>query len=90
MNIAKSGLLIGAIATTILVFIPLSCVAKYQHWGDLSVFATSALAIIPLSIVLSTATEKIAMVTGPSIGGLVDASRQADFASPAAISIAMS
>jgi Ca2+:H+ antiporter len=73
MNIAKSGILTGAISTTILVFIPLSCVAKYQHWGDLSVFATSALAIIPLSIVLSTATEKIAMVTGPSIGGLVNA-----------------
>jgi Ca2+:H+ antiporter len=73
MNIAKSGLLAGAIATAILVFISLSCVAKYQHWGDLSVFATSALAIIPLSIVLSTATEKIAMVTGPSIGGLVNA-----------------
>jgi Ca2+:H+ antiporter len=73
MNIAKSGFLTGAIATTILVFITLSCVAKYQHWGDLSVFATSALAIIPLSIVLSTATEKIAMVTGPSIGGLVNA-----------------
>jgi Ca2+:H+ antiporter len=73
MNIAKSGLLTVAIATAILVFIPLSCVAKYQHWGDLSVFATSALAIIPLSIVLSTATEKIAMVTGPSIGGLVNA-----------------
>ncbi len=73
MNIAKSGLFAGAIATAILVFIPLSCVAKYQHWGDLSVFATSALAIILLSIVLSTATEKIAMVTGPSIGGLVNA-----------------
>jgi Ca2+:H+ antiporter len=73
MNIAKSGILTGAIATAILVFIPLSCVAKYQHWGDLSVFATSALAIIPLSIVLSTATEKIAIVTGPSIGGLVNA-----------------
>ncbi len=73
MNTAKSGILTGTIATAILVFIPLSCVAKYQHWGDLSVFATSALAIIPLSIVLSTATEKIAMVTGPSIGGLVNA-----------------
>jgi Ca2+:H+ antiporter len=73
MNIAKSGILTGTIATAILVFIPLSCVAKYQHWGDLSVFATSALAIILLSIVLSTATEKIAMVTGPSIGGLVNA-----------------
>jgi Ca2+:H+ antiporter len=73
MNTAKSGILTGTIATAILVFIPLSCVAKYQHWGDLSVFATSAIAIIPLSIVLSTATEKIAMVTGPSIGGLVNA-----------------
>jgi Ca2+:H+ antiporter len=73
MNTAKSGFLAGANAIAILVFITLSCVAKYQHWGDLSVFATSALAIIPLSIVLSTATEKIAMVTGPSIGGLVNA-----------------
>jgi Ca2+:H+ antiporter len=73
MNITKSGFLNGAIATASLVFISLSCVAKYQHWGDLSVFATSALAIIPLSIGLSTATEKIAIVTGPSIGGLVNA-----------------
>ena len=73
MNIIKSGVLTGTIATAILVFIPLSCVAKYRHWGDLSVFVTSALAIIPLSIVLSTATEKIAMVTGPSIGGFVNA-----------------
>jgi Ca2+:H+ antiporter len=73
MNIAKSGILTGTIATAILVSIALSCIAKYRHWGDLSVFATSALAIIPLSIVLSTATEKIAMVTGPSIGGLVNA-----------------
>jgi hypothetical protein len=47
MNIAKSGILTGTIATDILVFTPLSCVAKYQHWGDLSVFATFALAIIP-------------------------------------------
>jgi Ca2+:H+ antiporter len=69
MNNAKSRLLAGAI----LVFIALSCIAKDRQWGDLSVFATSALAIILLSIVLSTATEKIAMVTGPSIGGLVNA-----------------
>jgi Ca2+:H+ antiporter len=73
MNITKSGFSNGAIAAVIVVFISLSCFAKYQHWGDISVFATSALAIIPLSIVLSTATEKIAMVTGPSIGGLVNA-----------------
>jgi Ca2+:H+ antiporter len=73
MNISKSGLLSGVIVAATLVFVPLSCVAKYQQWGDMTVFLTSALAIIPLSIALSTATEKIAVETGPSIGGLVNA-----------------
>jgi Ca2+:H+ antiporter len=53
--------------------IPLSFASEYLHWDELVVFTISALAIIPLSIVLSTATEKIAVVTGPSIGGLVNA-----------------
>jgi Ca2+:H+ antiporter len=73
MNISKSRILPGIIVVAILVFVPLSYIAKYQQWGELIVFVTSALAIIPLSIVLSTATEKIAVVTGPSIGGLVNA-----------------
>jgi Ca2+:H+ antiporter len=73
MNISKSRLLPGAIVIAILGFMPLSYIAKYQQWGELNVFVTSALAIIPLSIILSTATEKIAVVTGPSIGGLVNA-----------------
>lgn len=34
---------------------------------------TSMLAIVPLSIWLSTSTEKVAVVTGPSVGGLVNA-----------------
>jgi Ca2+:H+ antiporter len=54
-------------------FIPISWAAEYLHWGDLAVFSTSVLAIVPLSIILSTATEKIAVVTGPSLGGLVNA-----------------
>jgi Ca2+:H+ antiporter len=73
MDAAKSRLLSGLIVTAILIFVPLSYAAKLQQWGELTVFVTSALAIIPLSIVLSTATEKIAVVTGPSIGGLVNA-----------------
>ncbi|MCG9890544.1 MAG: calcium/proton exchanger [Thermosynechococcaceae cyanobacterium MS004] len=72
-NAFGSKLLSGLIVAVILVLVPLSHVAKYQHWGDLTVFVTSAIAIIPLSIVLSTATENIAVVTGPSIGGLVNA-----------------
>lgn len=62
-----------AIVLACLGFICLSFLAEYQQWGELAVFITSILAIIPLSIVLSTATEKIAVVTGPSIGGLVNA-----------------
>jgi Ca2+:H+ antiporter len=57
----------------LLVFIPISIAAEYLHWGDLVVFVTSALAIVPLAIWLSTATEEVSIVTGPSIGGLLNA-----------------
>lgn len=57
----------------LLVFVPISIAAKFFHWGEFAIFLTSALAIVPLAIWLSTATEKVAVVTGPSIGGLVNA-----------------
>ncbi|MBI4784137.1 MAG: calcium/proton exchanger [Oscillatoriophycideae cyanobacterium NC_groundwater_1537_Pr4_S-0.65um_50_18] len=52
---------------------PIAFLADRLEWGDTLVFVSSAIAIIPLSIWLSTATEKIAVVTGSSIGGLVNA-----------------
>jgi Ca2+:H+ antiporter len=57
----------------LLIFIPISIAADQLHWGEFAVFVTSAVAIIPLSIWLSTATEKIAVVTGALVGGLVNA-----------------
>ncbi|HEY9625831.1 MAG TPA: calcium/proton exchanger [Coleofasciculaceae cyanobacterium] len=57
----------------LLAFMPIAFLADRLEWGDTLVFASSAIAIIPLSIWLSTATEKIAVVTGSSIGGLVNA-----------------
>jgi len=57
----------------LLVFVPISVAADLLKWGEEAVFVTSTLAIIPLSIWLSTATEKVAVVTGPSVGGLVNA-----------------
>ncbi len=57
----------------LLIFVPLSIAAEPLHWGEWAVFITSALAIVPLSLWLSTATEKVAVVTGPSVGGLVNA-----------------
>ncbi|NJL39894.1 MAG: calcium/proton exchanger [Leptolyngbyaceae cyanobacterium SM1_4_3] len=57
----------------LLVFVPISIAAEQLHWGGTAVFVTSALAIVPLSIWLTTATEKIAVVTGPTFGGLINA-----------------
>jgi Ca2+:H+ antiporter len=57
----------------LLVFIPISIAAETLHWGTMAVFVTSALAIVPIAIWLSTATEEVALVTGPAIGGLLNA-----------------
>lgn len=56
-----------------LLLIPLSIVAERLHWGALTVFGLSALAIVPLAIWLSTATEELAVITGPTVGGLINA-----------------
>jgi Ca2+:H+ antiporter len=61
------------ISFVLLIFVPISFAAKWYDWGELAVFISSAIAIIPLSLWLSTATEKVAIVTGPSVGGLVNA-----------------
>jgi Ca2+:H+ antiporter len=54
-------------------FIPVSIAAQFLGWGDLIVFVTAALAIIPLAGWMGTATEEIAVVLGPSLGGLMNA-----------------
>jgi Ca2+:H+ antiporter len=43
------------------------------HWSEPIIFITSALAIIPLAAWMGTATEEIAVVLGPSLGGLLNA-----------------
>ena len=57
----------------LLIFIPISIAAEKLGWGALTVFVTAAIAIVPLAIWLSTATEEVAVVAGPSIGGLLNA-----------------
>lgn len=57
----------------LLLFIPLSITADYQHWGEVVVFITSALAIVPLAAFMGEATENIAVVAGPNVGGLLNA-----------------
>ncbi len=54
-------------------FIPISLAAHFLGWSDLIIFVTAALAIIPLAGWMGTATEEIAVVLGPSLGGLMNA-----------------
>ena len=61
------------ISLGLLVFVPISIAAHFLEWGTLTVFITSGIAIIPLAIWLSTATEEVAVVAGSSIGALLNA-----------------
>ena len=51
----------------LLVFIPISIAAHFLEWGETIVFITAALGIIPLASYMGTATEEIAVVTGPNL-----------------------
>jgi len=57
----------------LLLFIPVSLAAQFLKWGELIVFITAALAILPLAGWMGAATEEIAVVVGPSLGGLLNA-----------------
>ncbi|MBW4568116.1 MAG: calcium/proton exchanger [Tolypothrix carrinoi HA7290-LM1] len=57
----------------LLLFIPVSLAAEFLKWGELTVFITAALAILPLAAWMGTATEEIAVVVGPTLGGLLNA-----------------
>ena len=64
---------IQTIISILLVFIPISIAANFMEWGSSAIFITSAIAIIPLAGWMGTATEEIAVVLGPNLGGLLNA-----------------
>ncbi|MBP0016010.1 MAG: calcium/proton exchanger [Cyanobacteria bacterium SBLK] len=57
----------------LLIFIPISVAAHYLGWGAATTFITAGLAIVPLAALMGTATEEIAIVVGPNLGGLLNA-----------------
>ncbi len=59
--------------STLLVAFPLAVLAKLLGWGDLWVFVFSSLGVIPLAGFIGTATETLAVYTGPRLGGLLNA-----------------
>lgn len=62
-----------ALFTSLLLFIPVSIASHLLHWGELTTFLLASMAIVPLAAWMGTATEEIAVVVGPSLGGLLNA-----------------
>ncbi|EPX70897.1 CaCA proton/calcium exchanger [Schizosaccharomyces octosporus yFS286] len=59
---------------TLLIFVPIGLFVGWFQCNAKYVFFLNMLAIIPLSSLLSFATEQLAFVSGPTIGGLLNAS----------------
>ncbi len=57
----------------LLGFIPVSIAAHSLGWGATAIFLTAACAIVPLAAWMGTATEELAVVVGPTVGGLLNA-----------------
>ncbi|ACK73387.1 calcium/proton antiporter, CaCA family [Gloeothece citriformis PCC 7424] len=55
------------------IFIPISLTAHFLEWDSTIIFVTAGLAIVPLAAFMGTATEEIAVVVGPNLGGLLNA-----------------
>ena len=59
---------------TLLVFVPVSLTLGFSHAAPVWIFAASCLAIVPLAGLMGEATEHLTHHTGPSVGGLLNAS----------------
>lgn len=57
----------------LLLFVPAAIGAELLHASPVLVFVLAALGIVPLSGYLGRATEEIAAYTGPTLGGLLNA-----------------
>ncbi|MGH7482814.1 MAG: calcium/proton exchanger, partial [Longimicrobiales bacterium] len=58
----------------LLVFLPVALLLEWVfHAGELAIFITSALAIIPLAGLMGRATERLAERLGEGVGGLLNA-----------------
>jgi len=67
------NIILGSWLNLLLVFIPLGILAETLHWGDTAIFFLNFLAVIPLAKLLGLATEELALRTGQTIGGLLNA-----------------
>lgn len=61
------------LGTMAFVGVPLVIIGAFLHWSDITMFILCCLAIIALSGYIGRATESLAIVSGPRVGGLLNA-----------------
>lgn len=66
--------LLGSWVNILLVCVPIGFALRYSHSNGYAVFIVNFVAIVPLAAMLSFATEELAMYTGETLGGLLNAS----------------
>lgn len=66
--------LLNSWINVLLVAVPIGIAVNYLNVNPVIVFVVNFIAIIPLAAMLSYATEEIALRTGETIGGLLNAS----------------
>lgn len=64
---------LGTKLAVLFVAVPLAIAAQCFHFGQVWVFACSLIGLIPLAERVSFLTEQLALYTGPTIGGLLNA-----------------
>jgi Ca2+:H+ antiporter len=57
----------------LLLAVPLAVLAEVFHWSPVLVFGFSAISLIPLAGLIGAATEEVAELVGPLVGGLLNA-----------------
>ncbi|MBI1761395.1 MAG: calcium/proton exchanger [Acidobacteria bacterium] len=69
----KNLLAVENLLNLLLVFVPIAAVLELTHANPIAIFATAALAIIPLAGLMGRATEHLAEKLGEGVGGLLNA-----------------
>lgn len=64
---------LNSIMFLLLLGVPLSWVGHFRGWDPNLVFLCAALAVVALAKFMGQATEEIAALTGPTVGGLINA-----------------
>lgn len=72
MDVARQVLL-GSRPNLLLLFFPVTLALEWLHAGDVWIFITAALTIIPLAGMIGHATEALSLHAGPGVGGLLNA-----------------